>query len=75
MNDLDASDRLDKRGFREREAAEYLGMSTSFLRKDRMHGKRDGYTPGPRWIRIGRSVRYLKEDLDAWLENFSKEYS
>jgi len=28
-------------------------------------------TPGPRYIRIGsRAIRYLVEDLDAWLEQF-----
>ncbi len=34
-----------------------------------MNGKRDGYTPGPRWVRVGsRGVLYLKEDLDRWLD-------
>ena len=65
---------LPKRGFNSREAARYIGMSDSFLRKDRMNGKRDGYTPGPRWVRIGsRGVLYLKEDLDDWLDRLRTE--
>ncbi|MDR3477524.1 MAG: DNA-binding protein [Gammaproteobacteria bacterium] len=43
-------------------------MSRSFLGQDRMNGYRDGGTPGPVFIKIGRSVRYLKADLDAWLK-------
>jgi predicted DNA-binding transcriptional regulator AlpA len=51
----------------EKEAAEYIGMSRSFLRKDRMDGIRVNRTPGPQYLKMGRSVRYLKEDLDTWL--------
>jgi predicted DNA-binding transcriptional regulator AlpA len=57
-----------KRALSDREAAIYLGMSVSFLRQDRLNGHREGRAPGPRWIKIGRSVRYLREDLDDWLE-------
>lgn len=53
--------------FKEKEAAEYIGMSRSFLRQDRMNGLRERRTAGPSFIKIGRSIRYLKEDLDAWL--------
>ncbi len=51
----------------ERQAAHYIGMSQSFLRQDRMNGIRENRTPGPKFLKIGRSVRYLREDLDAWL--------
>ena len=61
----------DKRAFTEPEASRYVGMSRSFLRQARMNGDLSGRTPGPPWIRIGsRAIRYLKEDLDAWLEQF-----
>ena len=60
----------NKRGFTEQEASQYIGMSRSFLRQDRMNGLRKHRTPGPNYIRIGKSIRYLKEDLDAWLENY-----
>ena len=54
----------------EQQAAQYIGMSQSFLRQDRMNGKREGRTPGPPWLKIGRSIRYLKKDVDKWLEQF-----
>ena len=49
------------------EAAQYIGMSISFLRQSRMDGIRHNRIPGPNYIKIGRSVRYVKDDLDAWL--------
>jgi len=51
----------------EAEAARYLGMSRSFLRQSRMDGNRNGRTPAPPWIQIGRTVRYDTEDLDRWI--------
>lgn len=59
-----------KRAFKEFEAATYLGVSRSYLRQDRMNGARENRVPGPEWIKFGRSIRYLKEDLDSWLESF-----
>ena len=62
---------VEKRVLTEREAAEYIGMSQAFLRQDRMNGPRHRRTLGPPYIRIGRrSIRYLLEDLDGWLEGF-----
>ncbi len=52
----------------EREAAHYIGMSGSWLRKSRMDGYLEGRIEAPPHVQIGRSVRYLREDLDAWLE-------
>ncbi len=52
----------------EKDAAVYTGMSVHFLRADRMNGHRKGRTPGPPFLQIGRSIRYLKSDLDEWLE-------
>lgn len=51
----------------EKEAAEYIGMSRSFLRQDRMNGYRETRTRGPDYLKFGRAIRYRKEDLDAWL--------
>ncbi len=51
----------------EKQAAPYIGMSRSFLRQSRMNGKRQNRTPGPPFLKIGRKVLYLAEDLDAWL--------
>ena len=60
------------RALSEREAARYIGMSRSFLAQSRMDGHRVARTPAPPFIKIGRSVRYLREDLDTWLDSFSK---
>jgi predicted DNA-binding transcriptional regulator AlpA len=59
--------------FKDPEAALYIGMSESFLRQSRMDGIRENRTPGPPFVRIGRSVRYLRKDLDAWLEKYRQE--
>ena len=52
----------------EKEASEYIGMSRSFLRQDRMNGYRVNRTPGPTFMKLGRSIRYRKQDLDEWLD-------
>ena len=62
-----------RRALIEPDAAEYIGMSVSFLRQSRMDGMRENRTPGPKWIKLRRSVRYLIEDLDAWLESYRQE--
>lgn len=53
----------------EAQAAEYLGVSVFFLRKYRSEGNVDGRTPGPPFLKLGRCVRYLPEDLDTWLRD------
>ena len=52
---------------KEKEAANYIGMSSSYLQHDRCYGATADKTPGPAFIRIGRSIRYSKADLDYWL--------
>lgn len=42
------------------EAAGHLGLSVSWLNQLRHRGG------GPRYYRLGRSIRYLHEDLQAW---------
>lgn len=63
---------MDKRVFKEVEAANYICMSRSFLSQDRVNGTLKNRTPGPKFIKIGRSIRYLKEDLDVWLDHQRK---
>lgn len=45
----------------EPDAAQYIAYTTAALRKWRAEGR------GPAYVRHGRSVRYLRSDLDAWL--------
>jgi predicted DNA-binding transcriptional regulator AlpA len=44
------------------EAAKFLRCSTSWLAKARQRGE------GPPYVKIGRSVRYLKSALVQWME-------
>ncbi len=62
-----------QRALTELEAAKYIGMSRSYLAQARMDGERANRTPAPPFIKIGRSVRYLREDLDRWLDAFFKQ--
>ena len=59
---------MHKNTLTEKEASEYIGMSRSFLRQDRMNGYRVNRTPGPTFMKLGRSIRYRKQDLDEWLD-------
>lgn len=52
-----------KRILRTAEAAEYVGLSSSTLEKQRLNGE------GPQFIRLGgRAIGYDLKDLDDWLE-------
>ena len=53
----------------EREAAKYIGFSTSFLRQARSNGKIGLRAEAPPFIKIGSAVRYVVSDLDSWLLN------
>lgn len=45
------------------EAAQFLHMSVSFLMKTRLRGD------GPRYRKVGRSVRYVESDLHDWVKS------
>ena len=45
------------------QAANYLGLSKSTTEKLRHFGG------GPKYLKIGHSVRYRQHDLDAWLDD------
>ncbi|MFL7025449.1 helix-turn-helix domain-containing protein [Enterovibrio norvegicus] len=66
------TEHTQKRAYTEQETSAYIGMSRSFLRQSRMEGHRQNRTEAPPFIKIGRAVRYLKEDLDQWLDNQRK---
>ena len=44
-------------------AAEYLGLSVSTLNKWRCYGE------GPKFIKMGRAIRYRLSDLDKYIES------
>jgi predicted DNA-binding transcriptional regulator AlpA len=47
----------------EKTVASKLTISVATLRKRRLQGR------PPRWIKLGTSVRYRAEDVEAWLES------
>ena len=47
------------------QAAEYTGLAKQTLHQKRVSGG------GPKFCKIGRSVRYRREDLNFWIESFS----
>ena len=53
--------------FDEKQAAQYLGVSRSWLQKARCHG----YGPAFVKLRKGGGIRYRLADLEAWLERNS----
>ena len=57
------------RALNEKQASAYIGMSASFLQKDRMNGTLQGRNPGPPYAKLGKRVVYFREDLDAWLNS------
>jgi hypothetical protein len=44
------------------EAARWAKVSESFLNKARLTGD------GPRYVRLGRAIRYRQEDLESWAQ-------
>lgn len=60
----------------EKEAAIYIGMSRSYLRQDRMRDVKPNHIPGPPYVKLGRTIRYMQQDLDQWiLEHRVEHYS
>jgi predicted DNA-binding transcriptional regulator AlpA len=53
--------RLSQRVLTTHQAAAYCGQSPRTLEAFRLTGR------GPRFLKLGRSVRYSVEDLEAWL--------
>ena len=51
------------------QAANYTGLSVSYLAKLRMG---TGPQIGPKYLRVGlRAIRYRRKDLDGWMESKS----
>jgi hypothetical protein len=47
--------------FKPEKAGEYVGFTAGWLAKLRIYGG------GPKFIKLGRKVRYARSDLDAWI--------
>jgi len=57
--------------FKESEAAKYLQISQSYLRKLRTGDLE--IEPGIPFIKIGKAIRYVKSDLDKWILNRERQ--
>jgi len=68
MSNTYRSSKLLKRSLTEAEAAHYLSVSRSFLRHSRSRGETLQNAPYPPYIKQGRMIRYLIEDLDQFLD-------
>lgn len=51
----------------EREACKFLKVSRDFLARRRMKVLPANASPGPPYIRMGRSIKYCLADLRAWI--------
>ncbi len=61
-----------RRALRTTDAARYLGVSASLLRKMRARGPADPLGAGPAYIRLSPSlIVYEIAALDAWLDSHS----
>jgi excisionase family DNA binding protein len=61
---------MESRYLTTKEASTLIGMSESFLRRSRSEGTIGNRTPAPPFYKIGRTVRYHKDDLEKWMEAF-----
>lgn len=51
----------ERRGYTDVETAKLLGMSTATIRRWRLTGQ------GPKYRKLGGSVRYFAEDIEAFI--------
>ena len=61
---------ITPRGMSESEAAIYIGVARISLRQGRCEGRRENRMPPPPYIKLGRKILYLRDDLDRWLEMY-----
>ena len=62
-------DVTNRQSLNEAQAANYLGISVSSLRKSRMNGPRANHLPPPPYVKLGRRVIYRAADLASFLES------
>ena len=54
------------------QCAQIIGMSEAFLRTSRSDGPREGRTLGPPFVRIGKRIRYPKENMVKWVRELPR---
>ena len=68
MTENDTTAAIARGVLSEMETARFLGISASSLRKGRMNGTRQNHLPPPPFVKLGRRVIYLIDDLRDYLE-------
>ena len=58
---------------KEQPAADYIGVSMSYLRKSRCQGALRHETPAPPFVKIGGGVFYRVSDLKAWVDGLTSK--
>ncbi len=61
------------RGFSTKTAAEYIGVSESYLKSARKKNKPEALV-GPKFTKIGSKIIYLREDLEAYLTEAKESF-
>jgi hypothetical protein len=67
---MDSDRIIVPRTMSETEASIYLGVSRITLRQGRCEGRREKRMPPPPFVKLGRKILYLRDDLDRWLEMY-----
>ena len=60
---------------RHEEAAKYLGVSSTHLRRARHTGELFKGFEAPKYVKLGHAVRYRKSTLDEWLSALPEYHS
>jgi hypothetical protein len=55
----------------EKKAAEFMGVSLSYLRRGRSQGTTGHRTPTPPFVELGGRVYYRRADLEAWVDGLA----
>ena len=56
----------------EKQAAKFLGVSLSYLRKSRSEGAPGDRTPAPPFVRLDGRVKYKLATLKAWVDELEE---
>ena len=57
----------------EKQTAQFLGVSLSYLRKARSEGAPGKRTPAPSFVRVDGRVYYRAADLAAWVNDLATQ--
>jgi predicted DNA-binding transcriptional regulator AlpA len=55
------------------QVSQLINIPVSTLNKGRMTGTLRGQTPLPRHVKIGKTVRYFRDEVYRWLHELAKQ--